>query len=143
MIAVSPHPSLAFLPLDRRELAACLGRMLRRLGPPWSATTWSLELACVHDADMIRLNSACMGCPGPTNMLAFPSGGTPPDTLGSLVLSADTLRREARLYGQEPEAYCRRLLAHGLAHLLGYDHGPDMDTVCDRMLEGGTPDGEN
>ncbi len=86
-----------------------------------------------------------MGCPGPTNVLSFPleeelaeaSAPDGPQTfqLGSLVLSVDAVRREAGLYGQDPREHCLRLLAHGLGHLAGYDHGPEMDTLCAAMLE--------
>ena len=151
MITVMMETNGAAPPLDRHELAACLENMLRATDQYPSG----VELVCVRDAAMAGLNEECMRCPGPTNILAFPArnpAGVPENgmvenpaallmkeespLLGSLVLSIDTLRREARLYGQESTAYCRRLLAHGLAHVLGYDHGPEMDAVCLRMLEG-------
>lgn len=53
--------------------------------------------------------------------------------LGWLALSADTLLRECFLYGQDEEEHCIRLLAHGLAHLTGLDHGPDMDRLAARL----------
>jgi probable rRNA maturation factor len=43
------------------------------------------------------------------------------------------------LYDQEPERHLRRLLAHGLSHLAGFAHGPEMELLC-RMLE--NPDAE-
>ncbi len=53
--------------------------------------------------------------------------------LGWMALSADTLQRECFLYGQELDGHCIRLLAHGLAHLLGHDHSPAMDALCERL----------
>lgn len=50
-----------------------------------------------------------------------------PLVLGSLVLSIDTLLREAYLYGQDNAEHCIRLLAHGLAHIAGYDHSEEME----------------
>ena len=44
------------------------------------------------------------------------------------------LHRATLLYGQDPEEHCLRLLAHGLGHLAGYDHGPEMDELCSEML---------
>jgi len=146
MIRVPRNPALAWLPLDRHESAACLETMLRRIAPATRASgrVPDLEMICLRDAEIARLNADCLGCAGPTNILAWPpgrigaigfSGGTEPeDALGMLALSVDAVRREARLYGQEPKAYCRRLLAHGLAHVLGYDHGPAMDALCVDML---------
>ncbi|MDR2892201.1 MAG: rRNA maturation RNase YbeY [Deltaproteobacteria bacterium] len=89
----------------------------------------ALELALVDDAQMSELNQNFLGCAGPTNVLAFPaSPGC--GALGWLALSPQTVRREARLFRQALPAYTLRLLAHGLGHLFGYDHGAVMDTAC-------------
>lgn len=122
------------LPFTRRELRARLEMMLERSGiaPDFAG----IELVCVRDARMLHLNGVSMHCPGPTNILAFPADEHARGALflGSLALSLDTMHREARLYGQDAPTYCLRLLAHGLAHLLGYDHGPDMERACAQML---------
>ena len=55
--------------------------------------------------------------------------------LGTLFLSADTLERESVLYGQDAAEHARRLLAHGMGHILGFDHGPDMDEFCAYLEE--------
>lgn len=55
--------------------------------------------------------------------------------LGSLVLSINTLEREARLFGQNPHEHAIRLLAHGLVHLLGFDHGEHMQELTDLLEE--------
>lgn len=59
--------------------------------------------------------------------------GQPPTLLGSLALSVDALARESFLYGQPPASYCVRLLAHGFAHLLGFEHGAAMEELCQRL----------
>jgi hypothetical protein len=56
-----------------------------------------------------------------------------PAFLGWLALGLHTLYREAALYGRRPADHCLSLLAHGLAHLLGHDHGKRMDRVCCAM----------
>ena len=90
---------------------------------------WELSLRLVDDREMTELNGSFMGCLGPTNILSFPGGEG--DWLGDLVLSVDTLARETRLYNQDPREYTVRLLAHGLLHLMGHDHGPMMDDLTD------------
>lgn len=117
------------LPFSRDELEELLAAMLAAAGQP----EMSAELVVLADADMERLHAESLGRRGPTNILSFPfaRGGF----AGSLALSADTLARECFLYGQAPEAHCIRLLAHGLAHLLGYEHGSAMDELCARMEE--------
>ena len=132
------------LPFCRAELRSALAAMLAGAGPA------ELDLVLVRDGAMSAYNRRYMACHGPTNVLSFPldeplaeTEGTPTDALpdgnapvqlGSLVLSVDTLHREARLYGQDLREHCLRLLAHGLGHLAGYDHGPEMDSLCTDML---------
>lgn len=114
-----------FSPFSRQEWALWLEAMLRvRAG---KGPLPAVELFLMRDGEIAALNAAHLGCTGPTNILSFPDSA---GRLGSLALSVDTLRRECRLYGQAPARYARRLLAHGLAHLCGYDHGPFMDVVC-------------
>ena len=119
-----------FSPFSRQEWAAWLRAMLRVAVGTGQAP--AVELVLMRDGEIAALNAAHLGCTGPTNILSFPdsAGG---GRLGALALSVDTLRRECRLYGQPPAEYARRLLAHGLAHLCGYDHGPSMDAVCARL----------
>ncbi|MTJ92654.1 MAG: rRNA maturation RNase YbeY [Desulfovibrio sp.] len=121
------------LPLDRRELVAALAAMLDVCGeaqvpcaPP------AVELHLVDDATIGAANLRCLGCTGPTNVLSFPGGC---DCPGTLLLSLDTLRRECLLYGQEPAEHALRLLAHGMAHLCGLDHGEEMDAVSQIFMD--------
>ena len=123
-----PRVSCApFSPFSRREWSAWLEAMLRAAAGPGDLP--EVELLLVRDGDIAALNAAHLGCTGPTNILSFPENGEG-NRLGSLALGVDTLRRECALYGQDPAAHARRLLAHGLAHLWGHDHGPVMDAAC-------------
>ncbi|XPV77969.1 MAG: rRNA maturation RNAse YbeY [Desulfovibrio sp.] len=54
---------------------------------------------------------------------------------GELVLSVNTLERETFLYSQRPAEHLSRLLAHGLLHLAGYDHGVEMDALTDKAVD--------
>ena len=111
------------------------------------------ELSILDDAAMAALHRQSLGCRGPTNILSFPASGlmeeaqegrcfqiagrggegTAETFLGWLALSADTLQRESFLYGQDVGDHCVHLLAHGMAHLMGHDHGPAMDALCLRL----------
>lgn len=105
----------------------------------------TLTLLVIKDNDMIFYNKEQMGVYGPTNVLSFPEDDSNAiffgskevvikknrTQLGTLILSIDTLLREAYVYGQNPHTHAIRLLAHGLAHLLGYDHGEDMWELTD------------
>lgn len=87
----------------------------------------AVQLVVAGDGDIAAVNRRNLGCSGPTNILSFPGGE---GELGALFLSADTLERESVLYGQPVAVHARRLLAHGMGHILGFDHGPDMDECC-------------
>lgn len=129
-------------PLSGSELRALCGTLLDALG--LSGRTFSLKL--VDDREIARLNREFLGCTGPTNILSFPARdpgelGDPDEDLeflGELALSVDTLAREADLYGQAPLVHLARLLAHGILHLAGFDHGEIMfdmtDAAVDRAL---------
>lgn len=97
----------------------------------------AVDLYLLTDAAMARANARHLGCAGPTNVLSFPGA---PGMAGMLLLSLDTLGRECLLYGQEPREHLLRLLAHGMGHLAGLDHGPEMDAlsaVCEKAAAAG------
>ena len=89
-------------------------------------------LVVAGDAAVAALNAERLGCTGPTNILSFPGS---PGELGELFLSAETLERECVLYGQEPRRHAVRLLAHGMGHIMGFDHGADMYAFCEELEE--------
>lgn len=129
-------------PLSRQELTELSAVIMDSLG----LEDDSFMLKLVDDREIARLNAEFMGCVGPTNVLSFPAGEDDdelvetddPIYLGELALSVDALGREATLYGQPPVAHLARLLAHGILHLAGYDHGDEMydltDAAVDRVL---------
>ncbi|MBG0789159.1 MAG: rRNA maturation RNase YbeY [Desulfovibrionaceae bacterium] len=126
-------------PLSRREMSALCAILLDALG--LSGRTFALTLA--DDRDIAAVNAEFLGRTGPTNVLSFPAGdgGAGPASdeeggdLGELVLSVDTLARETALYGQEPVAHLARLLAHGILHLAGHDHGAAMFDLTDAAVD--------
>ncbi len=128
-------------PLPKSELIGVLTAMYAPYAGEYAP---SLLVHVVHDAHISALNTKHMACAGPTNILSFPGeqGGVYFKGEMSvqphiLVLSADTFRRECLLYGQEPLEHLIRLLAHGLGHVLGYDHSEEMFALCDCMEEAG------
>lgn len=55
--------------------------------------------------------------------------------LGDIVLSMDHVRAQAEEYGHSLAREASYLLAHGVCHLLGYDHMTDIDKAAMRALE--------
>lgn len=97
-----------------------------------SLTGPDLDLVLVDDLAQEALNLRHLGLPGPTNVLAFPAESE--DGLGLIALNLDAVEREALHYGQEIAEHAARLLLHGLLHLAGYEHGPDMDQALESLL---------
>lgn len=109
-----------FLPLCKRELANLLKELMIFLH-----LTGNIELHCVDDEEIAVLNKQFLGCNSPTNILSFPAANED-KTDGELVLSKASVLRESILYGQPPYEQLVRLLAHGLLHLKGLEHGEEM-----------------
>jgi probable rRNA maturation factor len=90
-------------------------------------TGCELSISLVGDHAIRRLNRTWRKKDKATDVLSFPAGeapkGTPgPRQLGDVVISLDTAKRQAKEYERTLEAEVARYLAHGLLHLLGYDH---------------------
>jgi probable rRNA maturation factor len=83
-----------------------------------------LSIALVSDAQIKRLNKLYRNKDKPTDVLSFPIGEKVEDwlILGDIVISVDTAKRQAQELGYSLEEELKRLLVHGLVHLLGYDH---------------------
>lgn len=120
------------LPVPRQQVACITSAMLGISPCPWL----QVDVQVVRDGRMAQLNRQHMQCSGPTNVLSFPSSQNPQcdepsdKAVGTLIMAVDTVRREAVLYGQDAAEYTVWLLAHGMGHLMGHDHGPDMDSLC-------------
>ncbi len=93
-----------------------------------------LEIELVGDREMARLNEDFLGCVGPTNVLSFQGDDFGEQQLGNLVLSVQAVQRESRLYGQEEQEHFLRLLAHGVLHLAGFDHGDRMHELTEEAV---------
>jgi probable rRNA maturation factor len=95
-----------------------------------------LSLLICDDRVMRRLNREHRHIDKPTDVLAFamregPSIVSMNDTLGDVVISWPTTKRQARSHGQPAERELCLLLAHGVLHLLGFDHA---DRVTERRM---------
>lgn len=96
-----------------------------------SSVSTELGVTFADDAAIRGLNAQWRGKDKPTNVLSFPAfpegGETIPPMLGDIVLARETIEREAGLEGKPFEHHLTHLVAHGLLHLLGYDHETDED----------------
>jgi probable rRNA maturation factor len=94
-----------------------------------------LSVVLTDDAEIRELNRVFRQKDRPTDVLAFamregdqgPRDGSISELLGDVILSTETARRQAEQHEKTLDAEVCMLLAHGLLHLIGYDHQTDDD----------------
>ncbi len=112
-------------------------QVLDRLG----ISGWELSILFCDDTFIHNLNAEYRGIDAPTDVLSFsqtegpgvdhpmplPAGNEGPMVAGDIVISLDTLNRQAAEYRVGLEEELKRLLIHGILHLAGHDHGESHD----------------
>jgi probable rRNA maturation factor len=103
-----------------RRLRTRAAAFLRALGRPDA----ELSVVLVGDRRIRALNRAWRRIDAATDVLSFPLSDPPGigPLLGDVVVSYQTAVRRARAEGRSTEDELGRYLAHGILHLLGYDH---------------------
>ena len=95
-----------------------------------------LSVLLVDVETMTRLHVQWMDEPGPTDVLSFPmdelrpgSEDRPPEPglLGDVVLCPAVAKDQAAQAGHSTDDELAMLCAHGILHLLGYDHAEPAD----------------
>ena len=86
-----------------------------------------LTVAFIDDKEMEELHIKWMDLPGSTDVMSFPMdelrpNDPEPGILGDIVISPVFARAQAEKAGHSFEHEIKILAAHGLLHLLGYDH---------------------
>lgn len=87
------------------------------------------------DAGVQDLNQRFRGKDSPTNVLSFPAPENPEDHLGDIALAHGVCVREAAEQGKTLAHHLQHLVAHGVLHLVGYDHENDADAEDMEGLE--------
>ena len=101
------------------------------------------------DERVHQLNKVYRKKDRPTDVLAFAMregefGGLAGETLGDVIISVPTARRQAQEAGKDVLEEVTMLAAHGLLHLLGWDHDTPakdrrMKAETDRLLAAAGP----
>jgi probable rRNA maturation factor len=113
--------------VDESELSRLAQYVLGEMGV---SADVELSVTLVDEIEMSRLHEEYMGEPGPTDVLAFPmddldsapAGAVETQLLGDVILCPGIAASQARDAGHDIDAELRLLCAHGVLHLLGYDH---------------------
>lgn len=119
--------------LSKNEVRSLAASMLEALGLGDS----ELSILLTNDRLIHEINRDHRGKDKPTDVLSFPQSefsaplrpkrGFRLDVLGDVVISLDTAERAALARKRSLREEVRFLLAHGILHLVGYDHATPVE----------------
>jgi probable rRNA maturation factor len=108
--------------VSRAEIMRRAGVMLQAL----RLQAAELSIVLTGEDEIRKLNWAYRKKNRPTDVLAFPQddppGSGPRGLLGDIVVSVPTARTQAARRGWDLASEVTMLIAHGLLHLIGWDH---------------------
>ncbi|WP_293371801.1 rRNA maturation RNase YbeY [Phenylobacterium sp.] len=99
------------------------------------AVSEGVTLLLTDDATIRDLNRRFRQQDKPTNVLSFPAPTNPERFLGDIALAYGVCAREAAEQGKPLAHHLQHLVAHGVLHLLGYDHMSDAEAFEMEGLE--------
>lgn len=102
-----------------------------------------VSIVLTNDEEIQALNRDYRGKDKPTNVLSFPQETdllrlkdlSACVLLGDIVLSIETIQREAEQQQKLMQHHLAHLIVHSTLHLLGYDHETDSDAQVMESLE--------
>ena len=147
-VSISENAHLEF-PDERTfidSLADALHQILIELDLFTDPQRTELGVAIVDDRKIRELNLQYRGLDKATDVLSFPiyakyeipadlDSDDPPRAIGDLVLSVETISRQAHDRVIEFSERFTECFIHGVLHLLGYEHGEDEDREKMEKLE--------
>ena len=98
-------------------------------------TDGEVTVLLTDDAEQRGLNHQFRSKDKPTNVLSFPAPDFAAPHLGDVALAFETCAAEAEAQGKALEDHLSHLVAHGVLHLLGYDHESDAEAEAMEALE--------
>ncbi len=94
-----------------------------------------LAILLTDDDTVADLNLRFRGKSGPTNVLSFPAPENREGHLGDIALAYGVCAREAAEQGKSLAHHLQHLVAHGVLHLVGYDHQTETEAAEMEALE--------
>lgn len=95
----------------------------------------AVTILLTDDESVRDLNARFRGKDYATNVLSFPAPENPEGHLGDIALAFGVCAREATEQGKPLGHHLQHLVAHGVLHLLGYDHETDAEAEHMEGLE--------
>ena len=90
----------------------------------------NINLKFVSSSEMKKLNKDFINKSFDTNVLSFPVSKEIQEIsgeLGDIAMSIPYIKTESQNLNRDVEDHMMHLLAHGILHLLGFDHNQDKD----------------
>ncbi len=106
------------VPLARREVAEIARTVLRAE----KVRRARLSIAFVADTRIAQLNRRHLGHRGPTDVISFALPDASEGLVGDIYIAPGVARRNAAEQGIPVRDELRRLVVHGVLHVVGYDH---------------------
>jgi probable rRNA maturation factor len=134
-VAAAEVPLPAWTPKAEEFVLAALERLEK--------SNWDVSVIFCDDSFIRNLNSRFRKKDEPTDVLSFPAEETIEEDgeerylAGDIIISLETVPRNAREFGTTLDEEMKRLLLHGVLHLAGHDHEhelTDEDAMRDPML---------
>jgi probable rRNA maturation factor len=92
----------------------------------------SLSLVSIGRNQMVHLNRQYRRKNKATDVLSFPGHE---EYIGEIYICPDVLQSKTRDRDLLMDKLCRKLIVHGFAHLMGYDHETYLDYLKMRKIE--------
>ncbi|MCB1188905.1 MAG: rRNA maturation RNase YbeY [Leptospiraceae bacterium] len=109
--------------VDKLEIEHTVIKILNHLS---LKDNYEIEILIVNDKSIKNINKERRGHDKETDVLSFPMECneffSPYKNLGEIVISIETLKKQAKMFEHSDRFEFYRLLIHGILHLLGYDH---------------------
>ncbi len=107
------------LPLKRWDVVTLAERVARAEAP---GRNGQVSVVFLPDEEMVVLNRQFLNHDYPTDVMAFNLEESPDEELdGEIYIGYEQARRQARELGVPFEQELRRLVVHGMLHLLGWE----------------------
>jgi probable rRNA maturation factor len=115
---------------DLSELEAKLELLAKHILFDQNKNQLTINLKLISSNEMMKLNEEFREKRTDTNVLSFPADGEIQKIsgeLGDIAISIPYVQSESKNLNRDLDDHMMHLLAHGILHLLGFDHKEDQD----------------
>ena len=121
-----------FKPTSIRKLKQWVRNVIRRE----QSLTGNINYIFCSRSYLFNLNRSYLSHHYHTDILTFDQSTLPGTISGDIYISIDQVRDNARLYGESFQRELRRVMIHGILHLLGYnDQTPEEENEMRKKEE--------